>query len=1002
MKLLFILILLSLLSPVFSRDLTPVNWQEDVPATDESIQHCFVIRTVPGVKYQMESSSDLVSWNVENEIYGLGQEFVTPMYEFTAPPPPDPNAPPVTPGIPTQQASIRMDPATGSTGGTVVSWVSLDNGAARIYKIDGSMDAGWASIPLFWQTYGSFSFSIWHPMTPVTPPAENPLLGVKDTAMIACLEENLAAMNLEVAASIARSRNAPPPAPFDPNSRKFWRVHCDWSLDTDADGSPDWAEFEIAAGGPEILVNGVVGNAFNSDTNGDGIPDGLQIDSDKDGTPDATDIAPSDNTASFHISPAPRYALFPITNAQAPMGWLEPIQISDQGTVLYSNGTWTGGTWTLLATLDNGTGTAFAINDSNRIVGSGSAEIPIGDEGDTRLMGVGCWWESPFDAPERLSVGEGAQTLYPSADSLDWLRYIQCSPYLSNTGEFLMISFQADDDGLQSQGASLWQLPIHNQPATEAPIDSDLYFGNGGLRWGNSNGEPQLFDETGTDLHPPFTPGNVVKLSGNRILAMSQDPPQAAQTHIDGTWKESPTYANAIDMAADGTAIELHAGTDPARVLVNGKWTDISLAAPGIPNPWKDSSVKFWDTTPGGWILAARGGYRLLDIPDDEFSVMLPIRVVGVDPERVVPPPPTDPTAPPDNPPIFLAGGVDHTSMTAMAGEGRVPEIWVMAPNGGASNNVRFQSPLNDTSKLTLDGNTDVVFSPQIVDKKDTQLQVSGKQDNEPTKDIAPKLKLGGTLESLSTPFKIKAMKKRTVKVAVHKVFGIDAQGNQTQPANFPTKADLEDYLNKVYGRQTNTFFEATMYDEKGPAGIGIQFDIASNSPNTLPDLRIIADIADPELILATPNPKSEGDPATANIDVWVIGGGVHLIGAHGPGYGFHLGAEFEGKVIIGGDLLGKTGTPSELSAILLHVFAHEIGHVLMGWGHPDEGDGRAEVMWKMSFSDRRWQRDARDTTRLMCSSDGSDPKKPGKQLIKKEWDLIEAWLVNEEIKNRL
>lgn len=234
------------------------------------------------------------------------------------------------------------------------------------------------------------------------------------------------------------------------------------------------------------------------------------------------------------------------------------------------------------------------------------------------------------------------------------------------------------------------------------------------MRWGTSNGEPLLTDDAGPDLHPPYSPYNVMKLPGNRILAMSHNPQQSAQVFINGTWNTSPTYANAIDMAADGIAIERHPDTEPARILLNGKWTHISLAAPGVPNPWKGSTVKLLDTTPGGWILAARGGYRLLGMPDDEFSVMLPIRVDGVDPSLSIPP-----LTPPENPPEYLNGGVDHTSMTAMGGSGRVPEIWIMAPNGGASNSARFQSPLNDSSKLTLDGNTDVTFSPAIANSKD-------------------------------------------------------------------------------------------------------------------------------------------------------------------------------------------------------------------------------------------------------------------------------------------
>ncbi len=813
-------------------------------------------------------------------------------------------------------------------------------------------------------------------------------------------------MNLEVATSVARSRNAPPPAPPDPDALRFWRIKVDAGIDTDSDGTYDWVEFQMAANGTGGMIAGVTGDAFNADTNLDGIPDGLQIDSDEDGTPDATDISPSDNTASFPIGPVPRYALFPITNAEPPTGWLKPIQISDRGTVLYSNGTWTGGTWTPLTTLDNGTGSAFAINDHNHIVGSGTMEIPIGDGNDYRSVGAGCWWESPSAAPETLSVVTEALTLYPNADSLDGLMDISCLPYLSNAGEFLMVTLEVDEEGLLDYtGASLWQLPINNQPVTETAIDAGLFFGNGGMRWGTSNGEPLLTDDAGPDLHPPYSPYNVMKLPGNRILAMSHNPQQSAQVFINGTWNTSPTYAAAIDMAADGIAIERHRDTEPARILLNGKWESISQYAPGVPELWNSVSLTLLDTTPGGWVLAQTGVWPLLNISYPEYAMLLPLRVDGVDPDRVVPPASTDDSAPKDNPPEFLNGGVDHTSMTAMGGTGRVPEIWIMAPNGGASNTVRFQSPLNETSQLTLRCDrvneagqvvgVDVDFSPAVINQRDMKIHVSGKKTE--TADLSPKLKLGGTLESLSTPVKIKAMNKRTVKVAVHKVFGIDANGNQTEPANFPTKEALDNYLNQVYGRQTNTFFDSTMYPEVGAVVNVIDFD--ENN-----DGWISYHTNDPEVQKLTVNPKSVGDNATANIDIWVFGGGVKIADSDQSYYGYQIGGEFEAKILIDGNLLGDQSAPDKKAEMLLNTFAHEIGHVMVGRGHANKGDCRSGLYWKTltprigSTVPEYDYSDSRNHRRLMCTDVPLDLSNPCKQLIKKEWDLIEAWLKRNKI----
>ena len=46
MKFLKAYLCLLLSSVAFSQDLLPAQWIEEVPATNDSVQHCFVIRTV--------------------------------------------------------------------------------------------------------------------------------------------------------------------------------------------------------------------------------------------------------------------------------------------------------------------------------------------------------------------------------------------------------------------------------------------------------------------------------------------------------------------------------------------------------------------------------------------------------------------------------------------------------------------------------------------------------------------------------------------------------------------------------------------------------------------------------------------------------------------------------------------------------------------------------------------------------------------------------------------
>lgn len=76
------------ISSSVARDLVPEYWLEDLTATDGSIQKCLVFRTVAGVDYQVEASNDLLEWNDDSELYGLGHEFALPVHEMTPPPPP--------------------------------------------------------------------------------------------------------------------------------------------------------------------------------------------------------------------------------------------------------------------------------------------------------------------------------------------------------------------------------------------------------------------------------------------------------------------------------------------------------------------------------------------------------------------------------------------------------------------------------------------------------------------------------------------------------------------------------------------------------------------------------------------------------------------------------------------------------------------------------------------------------------------------------------------------
>jgi hypothetical protein len=993
-----------------ARDFRPEAHLENISASDSSIQECYVFRTTAGVRYTVESSSNLTNWTVRDRIYGLGNEYVVSMRQFTAPPPPEPGTPPPTVLVPSWNASLMMRPASDPAGGTVVSWVSLDDGSPVIVKIAGTMDLAWASIPLFADHYGDYGFFIWHPVEEESPPTENPMLGTNDSAMLAVLEASLPAMNAQVAASLARSRNTPAPVQTDPEAAKFWRVHCDWSVDTDQDGTTDWAEFEMAANATAGIPVNVLGdfqnipaptgNAFSSDSNSDGIPDGEQLDSDNDGTADVFDIASSDATATYEIGPLPSYALFPITNAQ-PQLWMRPFQISDKGTVIYRNGTWSSGAWTELNLpadeLDIPGYGARAINDHNVILGIST--LRTSDQNREYEFDGYCSWASPSATRSFVTAGAGDNKVYAEAShglsDEFFSRHPYPGPILSNDGHFNAFTWGKNLNHYQHNSRTLhpayWKLSSPGAAATEQQEDHRLFHNQEpSLRWGG--GYP-LYDPEGLgygtdeDHSQPFTsliyapnllpelsfsPMNLIPRPGGLVLALpAAYADEQTQAFSQGAWKTSPTFAKALDIAEDGTAIGRNHDGLKAPILLNGKWTDIKQYAPSVPAEWADINTSLLDTTPSGWILASR--YMRTNF----YGVMLPLRLDGVN-NSAIPANLEDPAA-----------GVDRTSMGALSGTGYVPEIWIMAPVSG-SNTVRFRTPLNTVSTLKLQCEK-VTFTPDVLNTADQQIQISGNATT--TEDVQPVLKLGNQVESQSVPLKIKVMKKRIVRLALHKVIGLDENGLQTSPSNFPTKVELEDYLNEIYGRQVNTYFSVTVYEEKGQNGLGIDFD--GNN-----DKRINPTRLDSELIAATPNSKSQalGAAAEANIDVWIIGGGVKL------GLNSILGMRIQdtfagvGKLIIDGELAGISRSAERKKIILINTIAHEIGHVMIADGHPDTDGPVAVLRWKQSMNGI--SKDQRDQQRLMYSKETLFL--PGEQLIKKEWDNIEEWLNLEEMQQRI
>lgn len=955
--------------PLHARDLVPEYWLEDIPANDQSLQKCLVFRTVAGVGYRVESSADLDSWQTDYQLYGMGHEFVVPVHEIAPPPPPDPEEDPPPALPPALHVTLQLQPSSATEGGTVVTWKSLDHGGPVIYRIAEAMHADWQTVPLFAERHENHYFFVTHPSVPAAPPAANPQLGPLDEAMIEVLDAHLDDMNETVANSAEVARNTPPPAPPSSDSRRFYRIHADWSIDTDIDRSPDWAEFEVAANAAHAFQ--AIANPFNHDVNDDGVPDGEQIDRDGDGTMDAYDAAPDEPAIDQLTFPEPRYGLFPIAGAEPPSYTSNPIQINDRGKVLYVNGVWSGGQWIPLAAADGNLSGCVArgINASDEIIGLGSYQISAenGTHGPVMVH-----WATPDAAPTAVSL-DGVFSV-PTQD-LTYNPY--AGPVFSDGGQMLSQAARiaVPEGGTQlnfvpEEAASrqLWTVDGPGRAgARQAVAAGQSLISSEGLFWGydpvTSKGK------LGWGNYPPldWIPRNVVEMRPGMPAAFG---PNGTVILQNGNWRDAGTYSLAGDSAENGIAIGRRNSGRIAPVLINNQWRPIMRAASyGLPEEWQHAGVSLTDISGLGWILARREATE-----ENHHAVMLPLRVEGqyIDSQGET---------------VEDAVGVDDFSVAAdsMSGAAR-DRLWVMVPKEEAKP-LRLRAPLGAGSTLeieaegiTFGGNASLELSGDVTT---TAVQATGATTS--GDEILADLKLQGTVPSASKPLGFKVMKHRGIRVAVYKVIKADASGNHEFTPNLvPDEDELEDYLNDVFLPQINTAFWVKIE----PTPLVVNWDTenanesldGTNSDGTLSDEQGSIEAAK-NALLQQQAQEPDYLPFNADITVYMVGG-RKPIDTNATGL-----SNRENRIcwVIGNPVEFMNSSnllPYDPVSGPVHTIAHEIGHILVGPGHPDQtylpGPGR------LPGTDHR--------QRLMCS--GNIAKLiPGKLLVKGEWDAAEEWL---------
>jgi hypothetical protein len=929
----------------------------------------------------VECSHNVTDWTELDSIYGLGHEFVTPMRLYTAPPPPPPGDPTPAPLDPVRIVSLRMAPAAGEAGGIVVAWTSLENDAALMTFLPDSLDTNWAMLPFFAERYGSYYFFVSHPNVPIPPPLDNPELAPLDAAMIATLQSSLADMNQRVADSIARSRNSPPPAPTDPNSKKFWRIKADWGKDSDSDGSPDWLEFASAAPNPVVLV-GLRADAFDADTNRDGVADGSQLDSDGDGLADNSDPAPQDPAIATSASaPRWRYAVFTIPVAAGPSGQeFAPHMINSQGKVLFPLSVWHRGAFKdLKMERDNEIQAIFALgmNDSGQILGVGTAQRFEQSGGGSGQIStppmVNAWWDG--EDAEPVIVDADGKFARPAVHDLP-LDNLARPPYpfdslLADDTRFMADHVETTTVGgntIQVDVRAVWRKTAGGFSFTDderlSEDDYDIVFAGGAdYVWGWNGGGCRLLttgakrDFSYPVLRLPLMPAQPehtaipVAFGADRVPD-GLIPMPAPQT--GSTWQPQKNLAGGRDVSANGVRL-----VGNFRMAQDIRETEFRWWAADVPAELE--TPRFMNASDNGWVLAR-------DSSSPKSLAAMPV-LFEDDTEATG----TD---------SFSLGG---TALLPLQ-QGAQIKSWVMVPLGEDASIFKLRSLASGTNVLTLDAG-DLLFGNGTgtteVNEPVAMLSLRAAPSAAPT--TPPSVASGatvnlglklGTAGCVSHPLAGYVMKTRTVKVNVYKV----VKQTPGQPDNPPDLMDTPEG-EPDFGTQLATYLTATMKPQINAtfqvnviaAPLTLNWDLDGNgmlNPNSIADSQSQEQIA---ILNARP-----ADAPASNIEVFILG----TINPIGGGAWGVTSVTPRTCWIVGDALLSYTLARMKLT------IAHEIGHVMVGAGHPDDGTSN----FSLPGTDH--------TRRLMCGSAHSS--NPGHLLVKAEWEMVEAWMNREEDDGRL
>jgi hypothetical protein len=950
----------------------PSQWIETFTHDDSSRSQVLVFKSVAGVSYTVQSSHDLVEWTEVAHYYGLGQEISVPMVLIAAPP--AQSVPPVPETVAAPRPKfVSLLIRAASTGGIVVSWQSLDHARHIEHYLSGlTLDNAWQQYLLYMRKFDGFYFCLTHPSV-VAVPKPNETLGIKDSAMIASFTSHFAEMNQEVADAVQRVRlNPPEPAPFDPNSRKFFRIVADWTLDSDSDLTLDWLEFMAMYGqngmqpvttaldenGNSVLITA---NPFGDALLPNGLPTGKIADTDQDGEPDATDVDPAEPLLNWKRSSF-RYAMFPVAIPDEEQDHdRRALQTNARGQVLFRHSVWRNAVHTPLNQEGLFWGHSLAMNDHGHILGNASFPHDVltsGNMATNSIMAL-CWW------PEAAALHRKIKMTLPQEGDV----------FASMTEDHYRAGIKGEDIYGESGrfcAPTLRPLTIlQPNPPPNAPVtalwnrDNQMAYSYQEIEAGHHFVKDpiapwKLPDETETSLvdgHPvKGLISKFVTMPGGTRIACTHDQPFTRSHFRKGQegWSTLLGLKSITDFSPTGIGITAENLAWSNRALLPLR----SIAPPASDSGDLWTDYKLMDLSPLGHLLVAK------EEPSSSSSIA---RAHSAASEGY-------PFSLEDNQPNT---GVDNISQTTMPSDdpqnGFQEKLWVMAPQGSwldsngqsqnNSNEFTILAPLGDlTAEFTLDNATSNIT---VLTGSSTAVAFSGTGTT--TTEGNMTIRMNGNT-SQSFPIGIKSMKRRTVHVHIYQCqHAATVTPGQDDSYNLDI-ADTTEFLNRVYGSQINAYFTVT----KSTLIAGQNGVPTPLYPLLNVDSKNYITLASAQQMLT-----EHAFPENVDIRVFAIGHDIDDNGVPANGA-----APIRSNTVFFGPMRTFENLPQIRQSLAMRTLAHEIGHIMVGAGHPDELGGPAVL------------RGTDHTKRLMCSGNLSTHTSSC-LLVKREWDKAEEWLKN-------